>query len=73
MGTILAEQRRYEEALKHFETVIGADPANAASYYNKGLCFQEQRKYVEAVSCYKKVWCNKRELRIGHREGTIFY
>ena len=54
MGTVMAEQKRYREALSSFDDVLEVDPNNVPAFYNKGLCHQELKEYESAIVFYTK-------------------
>lgn len=73
LGSILASQKRYSEALLCFDKAILADQSNASSHYNKGVCLQEQQQFNEAIASYKKVTEIYIIIQIGIGKRTFFY
>ena len=51
----LIKYRRYEEASKLLDRVIGKNPNNSFMWFCKGYCLGEMGRYEEAISCYNKV------------------
>lgn len=50
LAMTMAQQSRFDEALKQFEFVLPAEDA----HYNMGLMYQSKRKMVEAAEQYKR-------------------
>jgi len=53
-GVKLAEQGKFEEALKCFERALEIDPKDAAAWYNKGNALYDLGRYEEAIECYDR-------------------
>jgi len=55
LGTIYAEKKMYQEALKHYQAVIEQAPDSALDvYFNMGNLFVELRQYGNAIQAYQK-------------------
>jgi tetratricopeptide (TPR) repeat protein len=50
----LAEQGRFDEAIKVMNSVIRTDSNNPNVWYNKGLIHYRQGKYVDAVNSFSQ-------------------
>ena len=49
--------RNYDEAMKYCNKSIELDPTGYSApyaYYNKGNCYFDNQRYLEAIECYKK-------------------
>lgn len=53
-ATCLCQKGDYENALKAIDCAIELDPNCAQKYMDKGQILGDQKKYEEAISCYKK-------------------
>ena len=51
-GNSLADQSKYDEALKAYDEAIRLDPNYAAAWNNKGNSLADQSKYDEALKAY---------------------
>jgi tetratricopeptide (TPR) repeat protein len=54
IGTILLQQKRYEEAEKEFQQAIDNDLGNAQAYYNLGTVYEQQGQIDRAIENYTK-------------------
>ena len=54
-GIDLAEQGKYDEAIKYFDGAIETNPRDAKVWYNKGAVLTLQGKYDEAIQAYDRV------------------
>jgi tetratricopeptide (TPR) repeat protein len=54
-GIGLAEQGKYDEAIKAFDEAIRLNPSDAMAWNNKGLALYAQGKYDEAIKSYDEV------------------
>ncbi len=53
-ATCLRQKGDFENALKSIDCAIELDPNCAQKYMDKGQILEDQKKYEEAISCYKK-------------------
>lgn len=53
-ATCLRQKGDFENALKSIDCAIEFDPNCAQKYMDKGQILEDQKKYEEAISCYKK-------------------
>lgn len=53
-ATCLRQKGDFENALKSIDCAIELDPNCAQKYMDKGQILGDQKKYEEAISCYKK-------------------
>lgn len=53
-ATCLRQKGDFENALKSIDCAIELDPNCAQKYMDKGKILEDQKKYEEAISCYKK-------------------
>jgi tetratricopeptide (TPR) repeat protein len=53
MGMVLAQQKKYPEALRCFEAAIAADPYFAGAWYNMALVLQCMDRGKEAMAAMK--------------------
>lgn len=53
-ATCLRQKGDFENALKSIDYAIEIDPNCAQKYMDKGQILEDQKKYEEAISCYKK-------------------
>lgn len=53
-ATCLRQKGDFENALKSIDCAIELDPNCAQKYIDKGQILEDQKKYEEAISCYKK-------------------
>jgi tetratricopeptide (TPR) repeat protein len=53
-GSVLREQKRYDEALAAFEKAITLDPQFAHPWNGKGSVLREQKRYDEALAAFEK-------------------
>lgn len=53
-ATCLRQKGDFENALKSIDYAIELDPNCAQKYMDKGQILGDQKKYEEAISCYKK-------------------
>src|SRR5205085_10755161 len=53
-GVELAQQHKYEEAIKEFTTAIEANPKSAKAYLNRGTAYRALQKYDEAMADFAK-------------------
>lgn len=53
-ATCLRQKGDFENALKSIDCAIELDPNCAQQYMDKGQILEDQKKYEEAISCYKK-------------------
>ncbi|MFB3766384.1 MAG: tetratricopeptide repeat protein [Methanotrichaceae archaeon] len=51
----LAEQGKYEEAIKDFDKAIELDTSSVEAWYNKVLALYYQRNYSQAIERYDEV------------------
>lgn len=47
-------EAKYAEAIPLFDTAIGIDPAHAAAWHDRGVCFRELGRDNDALSSFKK-------------------
>jgi len=53
-GTVLDEQKKYDEAIAQYQRAIALDPKDAVAYNNWGIALYEQKKSDDAVAKYQK-------------------
>lgn len=51
-GQYYLDTKRYDLAIKDFNSAIQALPSHFQAHYNKGLVYQEQKMYDKAIECY---------------------
>jgi tetratricopeptide (TPR) repeat protein len=51
-GDILADGRRFDEAIEQYKKAIDLDPKFATTYYFLGRAYEAKREYVDAVQAY---------------------
>ncbi len=49
LGGLYLRQRRTQDALDQFQTVLDADPKSSLAHYNLAIMFAEQKIYREAL------------------------
>ena len=54
IGIIYANKDSIAKAIEHFTISIGMSPMEASSYYQRGLCYEKQKKRVEAKADFSK-------------------
>lgn len=54
LAELLYEQSKITEAIAVIDRAISENPVNAKYHYNKGLIFQMEARYVEAIEAYEK-------------------
>jgi len=54
-GDILADGRRFDEAIEQYKKAIELDPKFATTYYFLGRAYEAKREYVDAVQAYGKM------------------
>jgi TolB-like protein/Flp pilus assembly protein TadD len=54
LGLVLAEQRRFEEALEHANLAVALDPLEATMYQARGFVEYQARRYAEAVASERR-------------------
>jgi Tfp pilus assembly protein PilF len=55
LGVVLAKQKRFDEAFKHFSTAIRILPTAIIPYYNMGIALESSGRDSEAAPLYLKV------------------
>jgi tetratricopeptide (TPR) repeat protein len=55
MGTVYAKQKRYDEALDHFDKAIEIFPYFVEAWFNKGAVYQEQLDIGGMIRAFQKV------------------
>src|SRR5438045_8683144 len=53
-GVELAQQHKYDEAIKEFNAAIEASPKSAKAYLNRGTAYRALQKYDEAMADFAK-------------------
>ena len=53
-GIEAAIKEDFKNAIKHFTRAIELDSTYKAAYFNRGLCYFNQQKYLEAITDYTK-------------------
>ena len=53
-GSVLNDQKKYDEAIAKYQKSIALDPKYALPYNNWGIVLSEQKKYDEAIAKYQK-------------------
>lgn len=53
-GQMYLDSKRYDLAIKDFDSAINALPSHFQALYNKGLAYQNQKNYEKAIECYDK-------------------
>ena len=53
-GVEAAIKEDFKNAIKHFTRAIELDSTYKAAYFNRGLCYFNQQKYLEAITDYTK-------------------
>jgi tetratricopeptide (TPR) repeat protein len=53
-GSVLNDQKKYDEAIAKYQKSIALDPKYALPYNNWGYVLSEQKKYDEAIAKYQK-------------------
>ncbi len=55
MGIAAGRQRKFEDAIKHYDSALAIDPAHAESLFNKGVVLQMLGRIEQALECYDLV------------------
>ena len=53
-GVELAQQHKYDDAIKEFNAAIEASPKSAKAYLNRGTAYRALQKYDEAMTDFAK-------------------
>ena len=53
LGCLLAEQQKYDDAMRYFESSLKSNPRNAAAYLNSGKLFAMRGDFGEAESRFR--------------------
>ena len=67
IGSLLIEQRRYDEAKQELQKAVQSDPANAEAYYGLGTVYEQQGNVERALESYTKVT----EIAPKYRDGYV--
>jgi predicted O-linked N-acetylglucosamine transferase (SPINDLY family) len=59
LGTSLARQRHYDEALQHLEKVVNLYPSHWRAYNNLGNVYRETGRHDKALACYDQVFAHQ--------------
>jgi tetratricopeptide (TPR) repeat protein len=54
IGTILARQKKPEQAIGHLEKAVALDPNHGRAYFNLGLARKEQGDVEQALACLRR-------------------
>lgn len=54
LGNVLQRDRRFAEAIPHYETAIALQPETAYFYSNLGAALQQLGRYQASVNCYHR-------------------
>ena len=71
LGYDLHLQRRYDEALMHYNRATVLNPDYADAFSNGGVIFQEMHRYEEALGCYDKTLDLKPDHFMAHNNRGI--
>jgi Flp pilus assembly protein TadD len=54
LGLTLADQEKYDDAIKAYDEAIRLDPNDATAWYNKGVALEALGKTTEAKAAFAK-------------------
>lgn len=55
LANALVKQKKYDEAIEHYNRAIQLEPTFARAYYNKGMALSEQNRLSEAIEEFRHV------------------
>ncbi len=69
----LFEAQKYDQALAALNVLIAKDSKNSNAYYYKGLVYDAQKKYVQAIAEYERAYGLNKDLLVAKYSIAVDY